>query len=118
MEIAEGNFRGQHRSVEWQENSVPGAYQTASDRGGADKNLDGKKPRDAWLRKGTPTKPSLQLLGPQTSALHRDLQWWMPDGGVAVVENNVVQYEGSSLRSPDETDTPGVDKVLFWDRVI
>ncbi|RYP43916.1 hypothetical protein DL768_009575 [Monosporascus sp. mg162] len=41
---------------------------------------------DTWLRaKGTPAKPSLQLLGSHTAALYRDLQWWMPDGPVRVI---------------------------------
>ncbi|KAK3346333.1 hypothetical protein B0T25DRAFT_461123, partial [Lasiosphaeria hispida] len=57
---------------------------------------------DAWLRaNGTPAKPSLQLLGPYTAALYRDLQWWMPDGAVRVIE----------VDDPDSTDKSNMVEV-------
>ncbi|KAK3341780.1 hypothetical protein B0T25DRAFT_511143, partial [Lasiosphaeria hispida] len=47
------------------------------------------KANDTWLRaKGTLEKPCLRLLGSHTAALYRDLQWWMPDGAVRVIEVN------------------------------
>ena len=44
---------------------------------------------DAWLRaKGTPAKPSLQIIGSRTPALHQDLWWWMPDRAARVVSGD------------------------------
>ncbi|KAK3358060.1 hypothetical protein B0T25DRAFT_517382 [Lasiosphaeria hispida] len=73
-------------SVDQLENGASGEHQGRPPDGrGAEKSIQGETPRDAWLRKGTPTKRSLQLLGPQTAALYRDLQWWIPDGTVSIV---------------------------------
>ena len=51
---------------------------------------------DMWLRsKGTPEKPSLQVLGPHTAALYQDIQWWTPDGVDRVVEVHKIAPEES-----------------------
>ncbi|KAK3352190.1 ankyrin repeat-containing domain protein [Lasiosphaeria hispida] len=52
---------------------------------------------DTWLRaKGTPEKPSLQLLGSHTAALRQDLQSWMPGGAVRVIEVDDINPGNSS----------------------
>jgi len=89
-------------SVDWRENNEQKATRGGSmtSRGAS---TDPKTPRDAWLRKGTPTKPCLQLLGPRTACLYQNLQWWMPDRAVTVVEvGKVVSEEVTELRTTVE----------------
>jgi len=89
-------------SVGWRENNEQKATRGGSltSRGAS---TDPKTPRDAWLRKGTPTKPCLQLLGPRTARLYQNLQWWMPDRAATVVEvEKVVPEEVTELRTTVE----------------
>ena len=72
-------------SVDRQEKHEAGRHQRGSLAGESTGN-DPKLPRDAWLRKGTPEKPSLQVLGPRKASLQQNLQLWMPDDAVTVVE--------------------------------
>ncbi|KAK4203488.1 ankyrin repeat-containing domain protein [Triangularia verruculosa] len=55
-------------------------------------NIPRRDDDDTWLRaKGTPEKPSLQVLGPNTPALYQDLRWWMPEGAARVISVDWLQ---------------------------
>jgi len=53
-----------------------------------------------WLRR-KPQKKNMRFLGPDTPALRRDLQWWLPDGvrSLLQVKNGTPLNEGRTLQA-------------------
>ena len=73
---------------------------------------------DTWLRsKGTVSKPSLRLLGPYTKTLHRDLQWWLPDGALGIIKVDNFKQPGSEKGKSEFNTEPNTQDELNTDRV-
>lgn len=69
--------------------------QRKKDKGQKIDGIDYTSPED----ENEPAKRGLRLLGSKTSALQRDVHWWLPDGAVRVLEAQQVNEEASSGRT-------------------